>query len=283
MTRPRFTIARLMAIVLFLALGLAALQTNSQKNVEIAALQKRIVQQQEEFSRQRDTLSAIVANAQHDQLDGRRRPPEVPGGYVIGVDNARQEVVVNITGRQGAHTRMKMAVFDALSPRVPDEKLKGVIELTCVGEQSSTARVLESSSSLGPIRVGDMIFSPVWSPGAPTRFALIGKIDVNRDGNDDHDELKRVIEEMGGVIDFDLPSPDVGKEIGVLTPRIDWYLTDDRTRSPAGPLPQRTSAVIKEARLNGIRPMPIERLRAFLGHGIGEAVVRRPDGRPVLP
>ena len=117
----------------------------------------------------------------------------------------------------------------------------------------------------------------------PTRFALIGKIDVNRDGNDDRDELKRVIEEAGGVIEFDLPPPDVGKEIGVLTPRIDWYVTDDRTPLPAGPLSQRISAVIKEARLDGIRPMSIERLLAFLGHGMGGAVVRRPDGRPVLP
>jgi hypothetical protein len=282
MTRPRFTIARLMAIVLFLALGLAALQTNSRKNAEIADLQKRIVRQQEEFSRQRDTLAAIVA-AQHDQLDSRRRPPELPGGYVIAVDDVRQEVVVNITSHQGAFPRMKMAIFDALSHHIPNENLKGTIVLTRVGEECSTAHILKTSSSLEPIRVGDMIFSPVWSPGAPTRFALIGKIDANRDGNDDHDELKRVIEEMGGVIDFDLPSPEVGKEIGVLTPRIDWYITDSRTPLPAGPLPQRISAVIKEARLDGIRPMPIERLLAFLGHGMGRPVAGRPDARPILP
>ena len=60
---------------------------------------------------------------------------------------------------------MKMAVFDALSPQLPDEKLKGTIVLTHVGEQSSTARVLKASSSLGHIRIGDMIYSPVWSPG----------------------------------------------------------------------------------------------------------------------
>ena len=50
------------------------------------------------------------------------------------------------------------------------------------------------------------------------RFALIGKMDVNRDGRDDRDELKRMIQEAGGVVEFDLPPADVGKETGTLTP-----------------------------------------------------------------
>ena len=61
------------------------------------------------------------------------------------------------------------------------------------------------------------------------RFALVGKIDVNRDGRDDRPELKRMIQEAGGTVDFDLPPADLGKETGILSPRIDWYVTDDRT------------------------------------------------------
>ena len=44
------------------------------------------------------------------------------------------------------------------------------------------------------------------------RFALIGKIDVNRDGKDDRQDLKRMIEDAGGVVDYDLPPPEFGKE-----------------------------------------------------------------------
>ena len=103
------------------------------------------------------------------------------------------------------------------------------------------------------------------------RFALVGKIDVNRDGKDDRGELKRMIEEAGGVIDFDLPPPDAGKEIGMLSPRIDWYVTDFRgplrePTAPLAPLPNRMRTVLKEARLDGIRPMTIERLLADLGY-----------------
>ena len=37
-----------------------------------------------------------------------------------------------------------------------------------------------------------------------------------------------MIKEAGGVVDFDLPPLEIGKETGKLTPRIDWYVTDDR-------------------------------------------------------
>jgi hypothetical protein len=103
------------------------------------------------------------------------------------------------------------------------------------------------------------------------RFALVGMIDVNRDGKDDRDDLKHMIEEAGGIIDFDLPPADVGKEIGALSPRITWYVIDNRSPLtarpvPAAPLPNRMRAVLKEVRLDGIRPLPIERMLAVLGH-----------------
>lgn len=278
MPRPRFTIARLMVIVLFLALGLAALRINSQKNAEIAKLARRAAQQQEEFARQRELLTTIVRE-QRDQLERimDRKTFELARAYVTAVAHERQELLINVTHRQGARPGMKMAIFDADSPGVPNEKLKAMIVLTQVGDQSATARVLKTNDVVGPIRVGDIVFSPAWSPNAPVRFALIGPIDVNRDGEDDRDELKRMIEEAGGVIEFDLPPPTVGKETGTLMPRIDWYVIDDRNESQPKPLFQRMGAVIKEARLVGIRPLTIDRLLAFLGYGMGKTeVVERP-------
>jgi hypothetical protein len=136
--------------------------------------------------------------------------------------------------------------------------------------------------------VGDIVYSAAWSPNQPMRFALVGRIDVNRDNRDDRAELKRMIEEAGGTVDFDLPPADLGKETGTLSPRIDWYVTDDRmplrdTYNKSNTsvevaqelLNKRVGAVIKEARLNGIRPMTIERLLAFLGYDMNTPVVGR--------
>ncbi len=102
-----------------------------------------------------------------------------------------------------------------------------------------------------------------------SRFALIGKIDANRDGKDDRAAFKRVIEAAGGSVDYDLPAPEVGQEVGKLSPRIDWYVVDDRTYCPSLSAPidvgwhqfaKRVSERIKEARLDGIKPMPLSRL-----------------------
>ena len=120
------------------------------------------------------------------------------------------------------------------------------------------------------------------------RFALVGRIDLNRDKQDDRQELKQIIEEAGGIVEFDFPPPDVGQQSGTLSNRIDWYVIDSRVplrevrssnseRVVAGrpDFQKRMSELLKEARLDGIRPMPIERLLSFLDNGTGSQAVSK--------
>jgi hypothetical protein len=99
-----------------------------------------------------------------------------------------------------------------------------------------------------------------------------------------------MIQEAGGVVDFDLPPPDIAKETGVLSPRIDWYVIDDRTPirdifahqsdsalAQQAKLDKRVGEVVKEARLNGIRPMPIGKLLAYLGYDMNAAIIGRTE------
>jgi hypothetical protein len=256
---------------------------------EINNLQTRLKQREDDFTRQIETLTTILRE-KRDQLERQELILDRPDGYVIYVDYERAEVLVSLTRRMGARPQMKMTIFDARSPGIPTEKPKGSIELTSVGDQFSTARIIKTNNPIDPIRLNDIVYSAAWSPNQPMRFALVGKIDINRDSRDDRDELKRMIEEAGGVVDFDLPPMDLGKETGTLSPRIDWYITDDRmpirdsyqresqvNASNASKLERRVGEVIKEARLNGIRPMPIERLLAFLGYDMNAAIVGRAE------
>ncbi len=202
---------------------------------------------------------------------------DVPAGRITYVDYETNEALVSIDRRVGAKPKMKFMVFDKRSPSIPAEKPKGAIELTSVDEKVSHARIIKTGGALEPIRVGDIVYSPFWSPNQPSRFAVLGKIDLNRDGKDDRAELKRMIEEAGGAVEYDLPPPDVGEESGVLRPLIDWYVTDDRQPlRNAGPqneaellsqakFAERVRKVVKEARLDGIRPMSLGKLLAYLG------------------
>jgi hypothetical protein len=262
---------------------------NDKQATELANANGKIKQQDEDFTRKQETLTTIIRE-QRDQLERKELILDRPDGYVTYVDYERREVLVSLNRRQGARPQMKMTIFDAKSPGIPTEKPKGSIELTQVGDQFSAARIVKTYSSIDPIRVGDIVYSAAWSPNTPMRFALVGKMDVNRDGKDDRDELKRMIQEAGGTVDFDLPPAELGKETGTLSPRIDWYVIDNRAplreqfvaknaavEVSQEKLNQRVGEIVREARLNGVRPMTIEHLLAFLGYDMNAPVLGRPE------
>ena len=100
-------------------------------------------------------------------------------------------------------------------------------------------------------------------------------MDMNRDSRDDREELKRMIKEAGGVVEFDLPPLDQGKETGHLSRGSTgtsptngshsqiFAHQSDASVAQETKLKQRVGEVIKEARLNGIRPMTIGKLLAL--------------------
>jgi hypothetical protein len=119
--------------------------------------------------------------------------------------------------------------------------------------------------------------SGVAAPHDPMRFALIGPMDLDRDDEDDRTRLAGMIVAAGGVVDYDLPPPGVGREAGHLKGYTGWYVFDDRTpfalKFKTGmkglhledeEFLKKQSETIKEARRLGIRPMTIGRLLALL-------------------
>ena len=178
-----------------------------------------------------------------------------------------------------ANPTSKFTIFDSQSAGIPTDHPKGTIELISVGDRQSIGRIVKTLSSIEPMHTGDFVYSPAWSANDPMRFALIGRIDINRDGRDDRDDLKRMIESSGGIVDYDLPPPEYGKETGKLTGKDAWYVVDERepwgrvygskkgvTANENAEFLKKQSEAIREARLNGVRPMPIERLLPFLGY-----------------
>jgi hypothetical protein len=235
-------------------------------------------------------LTAILRE-QRAQLDLRETVLDRPDGHLTYVDFDRNEVQLDVNRRQGARPQMKMTIFDANSAGVPTDKPKGIIELIQVGDRNSIGRIIKTYSPIEPLRVGDIVYSPAWSPGDPMRFALIGKIDMNRDGKDDREDLKRMIENAGGTVDYDLPPPNTGRESGKLTPRVSWYVVDDRaplreyfTKESESTLTQQANyekhrgEMIREARQNGSRPIEIGRLLSYLGYDMNAPMVGQAEG-----
>lgn len=227
------------------------------------------------------TLNDFRTRAEKDEV-----VLDTADGYVTSVDYSGRRVRLNVTRSMGARPQMILAVFDADAPGLPTDKPKARIKLLQVNERDSVASIEEEFNKTNPIRSGDQVYSAAWSPNQPQRFALIGKIDMNRDGVDDRDDLKRLINAAGGVVDYDIPEPGAGQEQGELNARISYYIIDERDplRTPSNAravqqmtlaeqeFAQRRTEVIEQARRFGIRPLPVERLLASLGYSFGMTI-----------
>ena len=251
-----------------------------------------------ELRSENDTLSAQVNNQKNDyesqladlgvQLDYWRTKSEKSNlvlenadGRIKYVDYSTGRVRTDLTRSTGARPQMLFSVFDEDAPGLPSDKPKARIKLLQVGERDSVAAIEEQFDKSNPLRSGDQIYSAAFNPNDPQRFALIGKIDLDRDGVDDREDLKRLIRAAGGVVEYDLP-PN-GREQGELTGRSSWYVIDEREpiKAPttANQVAEMTEAeqqfnetrteVVDKARRLGIRPMPIDRLLSSLGYSYG--------------
>jgi len=267
------------------------LQTeNSKQATRIAALENDLNRLREQYTTDMSKQARLVryyreASEKSDVVLGQ------PSGRVKFVDYVRNEVRVDVGRRNGVHEQMFFSVFDRNSPGLPTERPKAVIELIQVGNTESLARIDQTATkklvssidnrtgrSAGPIRQGDMIYSPAFTAGEKQRFALIGKIDIDRNGVDDRQELRRMIEQGGGEVAYDLPQPSIGRETGSLTGPFSAYVLDERkpfkTFQSAGvdtaaddPAYEAKKAEARQKlRDEGVRPISIDKLLAQLGY-----------------
>ncbi len=275
----------------------------AQQSTEIANLQSKYDTTVEAKDKTIKQARSIASQLQQEK-DKKDNVLDRPDGRITYVDLGRNEIRVNLSRRQGARPQMKFAIFDKNAAGVPSDQPKGRIELLSVGEQDSIARIETGSTKpFAPISMGDIVYSAAWSPGSPEKFALVGPIDINRDGKDDRADLIRLIEAAGGVVAYDLvppgadaapgikainryyqslgvPTPPrVGKALGELDSTYAYYVIDERgafssTRLRSDEVESadviafrsEKSGAIAACRENGIRPIPIDKLLAFLGY-----------------
>jgi hypothetical protein len=262
---------------------------NSQLASENATLKTQASQKEEEYKKQlADTTTQMIYwRVQAQKSDSVL---ERADGEVTYVDYTRREIRTNINRSMGAKPQMQMSVFDRNAQAMGTDKPKGTIQLIQVGETDSVARILTTTNSIDPIRAGDQIYSAAWSPNEPKRFALIGKIDIDRDGRDDRRDLVRLIQAAGGEVSYDLPPPGAGKESGELSGRITWYVIDEREPFRSARLNavapaevsaeearfnDKRTAALQKAQVAGIQPITIERLLPSLGYSPGMTISGR--------
>jgi hypothetical protein len=283
---------------------ITALQTSDkEKTNTITDLTNKLADVNQKFTRYTGDVSIKLQDLK-DRLSLNTNQLGKAIGHVSMVDYPRREVRVDITKATGAKPMMVFTLFDETARGIPTDKPKGTIELVSIGEFDSLARIVETKDPTNPIRRYDQIYSPAFTPDNPQRFALVGKIDINRDGRDDRADLIRLIEQSGGYVEYDLPPPGVdrtpgrlavertfaklnevvppvtGRSSGHISPLTKAYIYDDLNslRDPAisqkveqltpegQQFSKEYSDATREARANGVQPMRLARLLTELGY-----------------
>ncbi len=123
-----------------------------------------------------------------------------------------------------------------------------------LGDHLSSARVLDENLS-NPIARDDKVYTPLWHKGDVLHFAILGNIDLDKDGTDDRQLVRDLITSRGGVIDAEMDA--TGKITGSMDINtrylIEGKITTDR------PAVDGKTVMVNQAEQLGIERIPAPR------------------------
>jgi len=118
-------------------------------------------------------------------------------------------VWINVGRADGLDPQTTFSVYSADATNLGKAASKASIEVTRVtGEHMAEARIIKDSIS-DPIVPGDKLFTPLWSPGEKKHFALVGFLDLDGSGRNNHEAVRNLITMCGGIVDCDADKGEV--------------------------------------------------------------------------
>jgi hypothetical protein len=190
-------------------------------------------------------------------------------GVIRNVNQRTATVWINLGKADGLRPQVTFTVHRTGLPAT-EEGRKASIEVTNIlGDHLSEARILEDSLK-DPIVPGDKIYTPLWEPGHPEHFAMIGRIDFNGDGRDDRQRLRNLIVANGGTIDAEV-DPETAKVTGAMTVDTRYLI-----RGPLGAEKTREAyeAMVTTAKQVGAETISVDKLMDKIGWRDPNQVVR---------
>ncbi len=126
-------------------------------------------------------------------------PMDNPQGKVSFVEANGEYGTIDL-GSAANVTRGLM--FSVYEPRdMSKQGLKGSVEVINI-ENARTSQVRITSTDINnPIISGDVIYTPSWQPGFQTRYALLGKMDVKGNGQNDVATVRALVAKNGAKVD----------------------------------------------------------------------------------
>lgn len=170
---------------------------------------------QQEFAGKVKSLEMTNDVLSQQVIDLKDYTFEVANGTVQSVNPFNRTVYINLGKSDNLPRLTNFAVFDFEANTKEGEGKKGSIEvLQIMDDHMSLCRITDENPA-DPMVPGDKVYTPLWRSGQKLRFAILGKIDLNKDGVDDRPLVRELISQLGGSIDAEVD--DQGKITGDLT------------------------------------------------------------------
>ena len=130
-------------------------------------------------------------------------------GRIAWVDQRAGKVWINLGDADHLRPQVTFSVYSGDANDVNSAVSKGSIEVVRILSPHMSEARITGDKSTRPLMEGDKVFSQVWNRGRQIGFAITGVIDLNDDGSDDIDQLKRIIQLNNGKVDA-VPSKEGG-------------------------------------------------------------------------
>lgn len=243
-------------------------------------LEGQIAKVNESDKKQRE-ISSQLAGVAAKLDDLRRESFERPHGRVTDVNIRTNSVYINLGRADGLRRQMTFSIYDPSVatldiPNPADErtntdeqkkkpKRKGSIEVIDVlDDHLAEARILEDEVT-NPILPGDYLFTPAWRPGERLQFALVGRINIDDDADDDRDTVRRIIEVNGGEVVADVPP--LGEPTGNITVNTRFIVIGERPDEVAdAQVLARYNNMIAQAERSGVQQIGVKDLLSMMGY-----------------
>jgi hypothetical protein len=275
------------------------------KDTEIADLRGRVNQAQVELEQEKEArskerkqlqdenlrLTAINDKLREELDEVKKESFEVADGYIARVENAAKLVWVNLGDSDFLKPRMTFSVYGKDTPGVgrTSADIKGKVEVTRILDAHLSEAKMIEEDPFRPMAPGDIVYTPLWSPGRAEKFAVVGKLDLDGDGVSDRDLFRAEMAVRGAEIadevddDGNRPTPAINESIKYLIlgqiPDL-ANIANEEERAKAQQISEHLKDMRQEARLHGIRIVPLNDFLAYIGYKPKQRLFRPGQARP---
>jgi hypothetical protein len=266
-------------------------QINDQQG-KIQTLQAENSQIRADASKQNDASTARITNLEkinvglRTEKDAREKWSfDVPSGKVEWVDLDTKHVWINRGSRDNLRKGTTFSVYKQVNEGVARglKDIKGAIEVVSVSDNMAMARITRDRI-MDPIVKGDPVYTPLWMPGRKEKFAVVGLIDLDKDGVSDREVLHDLVAASGGEIvdevdDKGVRHPtngaiNVDTKFLVVGSIPDAYEAKPEEKEAYQRIGEIHKNMVKEAQEHGVRVVDLDDFLNYIGYEPGRRIWR---------